>query len=118
MYKILASDIWNRVDELKKEPLTTLCEKVGIPYTRVKRNRTDCRVPSCEDLLLISKYLNVSIEYLLTGESLLQPLTPEAQAVENDPDLRALVRAVQRDRTLLSAISAVVKSYEKETKIG
>ena len=68
MFSIRAIDIWNRVDELRKEiPLTDICKKAGIPYARVKRNRTDCRIPSCEDLFAISSELGTTMEYLITG---------------------------------------------------
>ena len=56
------------------------------------------------------------MEYLLTGEG--EVLCAEAQAVQDDPELRALVRAISRDRRLLAAISAVVESYESKADIG
>ena len=115
MEEIRAIDIWNRVDELRPGHLTELCKKAQIPYARIKRNRTDCRIPSAEDLYAIASVLGTSVEYLLTGSIEKQPLyiSPEAQAVEDSPELQALVRAVMRDPQLLQVISAVVTSSEK-----
>ena len=116
-----AFDFWKRVDDYmvkNKVSLRDFTAKTGASYSTINSQRTRHSLPKLEQILDMAKFLNTSVEFLATGESILQPLTPEAQAVENDPDLRALVRAVQRDRTLLQAISAVVKSYEKETKIG
>ena len=113
MEEIRAIDIWNRVDELRAGPLTDLCKKIGISYSRIKRNRTDCRIPSAEDLYALAKGLGTSMEFLLTGEEQASPLSPEAQAVEKSPELQALVRAVMRDPNLLRVISAVVTSSEK-----
>ena len=114
-------EFWNRVDlllEKRNVNLGAFAKVINLSYMTLNSQRKRHSLPKLEQLLDMAKFLNTSVEFLATGESILQPLTPEAQAVENDPDLRALVRAVQRDRTLLSAISAVVKSYEKETKIG
>lgn len=119
--KISGVLFWNRINDLldkEHKTIKDLSENSDTSYDVIITQRTRKSIPKLEQLLDMAKFLNTSVEFLATGESLLQPLTPEAQAVENDPDLRALVRAVQRDRTLLSAISAVVKSYEKESKIG
>ena len=69
MREIRAIDIWNRIDCLRNVPLTDLCKSIGVPYTRVKRNRTDCRIPSCEDMLALADGLNTTVDYLLTGET-------------------------------------------------
>lgn len=63
---------------------------------------------------VLSQALNVSMEYLLTGRDSC-PLSEEARLVDGDDELKALVRVVERDRRLLSAISAVVLSYEDNT---
>ena len=60
-------DVWNRIDAVRTESLTSLCTRVNVSYPRIKRNRTDCRLPSLTDLYLLSKGLNTSIEFLLTG---------------------------------------------------
>ena len=59
---------WQRVDAgNRKATLLDLCKSVGLDYNRVKHNRSDCRVPKADDLLLLAKALNTSIEFLLTG---------------------------------------------------
>ena len=110
--KISALGFWNRVDESNSSTLKELCIKAGVDYKRVMHNRTDCRVPKAEDMLNLSKSLNVSIEYLLTGQDPYR-LSAEAKAVNEDPELQAVVRAIVRDRRLLHVISAVVESSER-----
>ena len=53
------------------------------------------------------------MEYLLTGRDSC-PLSEEVRLVDGDDELKALVRAVCRDRRLLPAVSAVVLSYEDD----
>ena len=60
---------WKRVDACnRKTTLLELCRSASLDYNRVKHNRSDCRVPKAEDLLLLAEALNTSIEYLLTGK--------------------------------------------------
>ncbi len=108
-----ALHFWQRIDSLNKETLKDLCEKSKVDYKRVMHNRTDCRIPKAEDLLYLAKSLGSSVEYLLTGEEVKALSCKEAQLVDEDPDLQALVRAVSRDRSLLRIISAVIESSEK-----
>ena len=112
LMEISALGFWNRVDENNSSTLKELCTRAGVDYKRVMHNRTDCRVPKAEDMLNLSKSLNVSIEYLLTGQDPYR-LSAEAKAVNEDPELQAVVRAIARDRRLLHVISAVVESSER-----
>ena len=105
-------DIWKRVDELNPcKSLAELSRKNGLDYLSMKQQRRDCRLPKTAEFFALSQALNVSMEYLLTGHDS-RPLSEEARLVEGDDELKALVRAVRRDRRLLSAVSAVVLSYE------
>lgn len=97
---------WNRVDDLKDEALTKLCANTGVSYTSVKRNRTDCRLPSLLDAYKIAKYLGTTIEYLLTGNDL---ISTEAMEVESSPELKSLIRALGRNPNLLHLVSALLK---------
>lgn len=112
---------WLRFDELlqsKNSNIRNLCKDTGLLYGTINTQRTRHTIPKAEYLYLISRYLNVSIEHLLTGLEDDSILLPEAKAVQNDKELQALVRAILRDRRLLSAISAVVNSYEDNAHIG
>lgn len=106
--------LWARVDKARGNcSLNDIAKSTGINYQRIKEQRSSNRIPSAEDMFKLSKVLNVSFEYLLTGESTESPLiSPEARLVDQDEELKALVRAISHDRRLLSAISAVVRSYE------
>lgn len=110
---------WLRVDsELSKEgrSLSDLCSSINVSYFTVNTQRKNHKLPKVEQLLSMARALGVSMEYLLTGEG--EVLCAEAQTVQDDPELRALVRAISRDRRLLAAISAVVESYESKADIG
>lgn len=116
METINAFDLWARIDGVRgNSRLLDIAKATGIKYQRIKEQRSSNRIPSAEDLFKIAKMLNVSMEYLLTGESTVNyQLCREAMMVNQDEELKALVRAVSRDRRLLSAISAVVSSYEEK----
>lgn len=60
---------WKRLDENYKGSLKDLCLKTGVDYNRIKRNRSDCRLPNLQDAYAISHLLGIDIEYLLTGEN-------------------------------------------------
>ncbi len=60
---------WNLVD--KNNPYGSakaLADIAGINYRHMVQQRADCRVPKCEDVLIIADALNLTMEYLLTGK--------------------------------------------------
>ena len=62
-------DFWKEVDKLNKFSTTKeLAEVGGLNYVRMRNQRSEGRIPGSVDLLLISKVLGVSSEYLLTGQ--------------------------------------------------
>lgn len=110
--------IWNRVDLLKGDlSLSDLAEKVGIKYQRMKEQRSSGRIPSADDIYRIARGLNTTMEYLYAGEGQ-GVASEEARLVDEDQDLRALVRAISRDRTLLRLLSGVIQSTERTVNIG
>ena len=111
-------EFWIRFDRLlqeKNSSIRALCSKTGLAYSTINTQRTRHTIPKAEYLYQIAGYLGVSIELLLTGSIEKQPLyiSPEAQAVEDSPELQALVRAVMRDPQLLSALATVIESSER-----
>lgn len=64
-----AYTFWKRLDESYNGTLKELCLKTGVDYNRVKRNRSDCRLPNLEDAYALSHEIGLSIETLLTGKS-------------------------------------------------
>ena len=105
--------IWNRIDLLKGDiSLNSLADKIGIKYQRMKEQRSSGRVPSADDLYRIAKALNSTMEYIYAGEGV-AIVSEEARLVDGDPDLRVLVRAISRDRTLLSLLSLAIKAGER-----
>ena len=116
MQLIEPKQFWRRIDDIlyqRDENLKTLCEKTEISYNTLGTQRARCSIPKPEQLLSMAQALGVSMEYLLTGHGK-PPICEEAQAVQNDSDLQALVRSIQRDRSLLSTVAAFIRSYENE----
>ena len=112
---------WASIDSRLSEKgvnLRTLCSSLGIVYNTLGNQRTRHTIPKIEQLLDMSRYFGVSVESLLGVQQQDRTMNREAQAVSTDPDLQALVRAIQRDRSLLRAISAVVASYEDATTVS
>ena len=93
--------------------LKELCKKLDIAYQRIADQRTDCRFPKLEDAYALAKAVGVSLDYLLAGSDSSFAISKEAQAVEESPELQALVRAVMRDPQLLSALATVIESSER-----
>lgn len=59
---------WKQIDEIN--PYGTAAElskQMGINYYAMKQWRADSRIPKAETLLSLSRVLNRSIEFLLTG---------------------------------------------------
>lgn len=107
---------WNRIDDLLgKRTVKSLAEESGLNYRTIKNQRTLDRFPGIEECYKLATALNTTVEYLLTGDKQLAGC-PEAEAVKLDPNLQALVRAVQRDPRLLEIIGSVVASSEEHLK--
>lgn len=79
-----------------------LAQALGIPYTTLRNYETDAREPGCKTLLQLSRILNVSIDYIIDGETpeaSLSPLRRELMSVtENlgDEALRALIASAKQ----------------------
>lgn len=107
-------DFWNRVDSIldrKGTRLIDMARDTGIGYPTIKNWRYLNSIPKVDVVIQMSEYLEVSLDYLLTGKEA-EALSKEAMAVEFDDKLKAVIRALQRDPHLLEIISAVVISSE------
>ena len=114
-FSILFSDVcmnaynfWKRVDSLNKGTAQELAEIVGIKYVTMLGMRTRCTFPKLDKIISISKALNVSIDYLLLGDT--ERLSREALYVEQNPDAKLLVRAIMQNPHLLSVISTLLRT--------
>lgn len=119
--KINGFEFWNRVDGILDEmklSLGAFSNAIGLSYMTLNSQRKRHSLPKIEQLLDMAAFLHTSVEFLATGNDIDYNLIDEAKAVQNDKELQALVRAILRDRRLLSAISAVVNSYEDNAHIG
>ena len=98
---------WNRVDKVSKFSSKELSLKLEINYRTMLDMRSRCRFPSIEDIVKISNILNVSIDWLSTGE---YTKTEEALYVEQNPDARLLIRALMKNPAILPLISTLLKT--------
>ena len=104
---------WKNFDEaIGSRTLKSVVEGAGLNYRTIKNQRSGLRLPNLDDAYALSVSAGVTLDYLISGNRGAM-LSPEAQAVSEDPELRLLVRAVMRDRRLLSALAAVVESGER-----
>lgn len=92
-----------------KERITDLCKNKGIPINKLEKDcgfaggyisKLDKSTPNAAKIQIISEYLDVSIDYLLTGETRSYYLNDDtakvAQEIFENHELRALFD-VQRD---------------------
>lgn len=64
-------DIYDRIKELCKKAgvsVKAMLESNGIVYSSYYSSQQAKRLPPLSDLLSISKYFNVSLDYLITGK--------------------------------------------------
>lgn len=99
---------WNRVDKVSSLSSKELSIKLEINYRTMLDMRSRCRFPSIENIIRISDILNVSIDWLLTGEEHKQ--TEEALYVEQNPDARLLIRALMKNPAILPLVSTLLKT--------
>lgn len=114
--KIDGRMFWLRIDSLllqEKSTLTDMCKALDISYNTINTQRKNSALPKIEQFAGMSVYLHKPMEYLLFGKEE-ETICEEAQAVQNDSDLQALVRSIQRDRSLLSIVAVFIRSYENE----
>ena len=111
-------EFWDNVSRILESKNMTnkeLAEESGTLYRSITSQRTRHQIPGAVQLLMMAKVLGTTCESLLTGQS--TDFCQEAKEVQSDHDLQALVRSIQRDRSLLSVVAAFIRSYENE-KIG
>lgn len=112
---------WQRIDDLlikRNATIKDLSKAIGVGYYTITTQRNRKTIPKINVLIDIALYFNTSIEYLILGFSY-DTISEEANAVENDPTLRHIVKLCMRDHRLLSAIELLFEGVEKEqTKIN
>lgn len=112
-------EFWENVSRIldsKRMTNKDLAEASGTLYRTITSQRTRHQLPGAVQLMYMAQALGTSSERLLTGQE--TTWCQEAQAVQADSELQALVRAIMRDRRLLAVISAIVESYESKADIG
>ena len=117
MSDTLAREFWQRIDDLRRgDSLKDIASKAGLNYDTLRNKRSGkiSVLPNLTDAYSLAQTLGVSMEFLLTGKDSTSSIqNHEAKAVEESPELQALVRAVMRDPQLLSALATVIESSER-----
>ena len=110
-----AYDFWERVDEKRgKIMLAEIAQAADVKNQTIRDMRSKCRIPKMPVVRAIADYIGTSAEYLLTGKETTIYDMPEVEFVRRSPEAQTLIRAVMRDPALLSALSAVIASTEKQ----
>lgn len=105
-------DFWNQIDAINNySTLKELAEAASVNYVRMRNQRSDNRIPGAEDLYGLAQALNVSMEYLLTGEtpSTYTPRTPQVKAIFD-----GILHATQAELDIIYRI--LVKEDPAETQ--
>lgn len=102
-----AFQFWKRVDELREgTSLKKICEDLDIKYTRMRDNRSDNRYPNREDMIRLAKYLNTTVDYLMTGNN--------AASSSTTSDYDYVVRAMDADPDLVDIFLKITKKIKGE----
>ena len=110
-----SGEIWGRIDrilEARGIGLMDLCAGAGMNYKSIKSQRSRIDLNKLDDAVKIAKFLNVSIDFIATGEEA-EAFSKEAILVEHDDKLKAVVRACERNPQLLEVIAVTVESMEQ-----
>lgn len=92
----ITKDFWDRVKVLLKSNKKTqleLCNATGINLGTLKGQMTKNNSPSIDEIFLIANYLNVSIDFLITGK--------EKELPHHQVDVEQLKSALQTCLNLL-----------------
>lgn len=104
-----AKDFWDRVDKRNPYPtLMELAENSGCTYTKVRQQRVKRILPKTEDVFAISRQLNVSVDFLLTGEALPTPYCKRVQRIAN----RCQISATEVQLFMVEQILDLPTDYE------
>ncbi len=105
-------EFWQRVDNLLgNRKLTDLAAATGMNYQTLRNQRSELRYPKKDAMDRISEYLGTTPDFLKYGSGIVnrtKQLCEEAQFVQDNPEARALVRAIMDDPSLLYPLSALV----------
>lgn len=69
-------EFWDRIKELTKNKQTTklqFCNDLGFHFNTFCNKVTQKVYPTLKELLLLAKYFNVSVEYLIFGKTYAEP---------------------------------------------
>jgi len=111
MKKVDGFLFWKNIDSLKHEAYAELARKAHVNYNTMRNQRSQNILPNGFDMYAISKILNVSMEYLITGK----PASPQRYTSKAEKIMKELSLLSQRD---IEAISTIVESLSAKPQNG
>ena len=105
-----AKQFWNRVDELlysKRTTMSELSKTTGINYGTIAAQRTRMNLPKADQIRTIASFLDVSVEYLLTGDN--NDVVEEVKVVLEDPKMMELVKYLTDNPEKLDSILTLIR---------
>lgn len=111
---------WHRVDEKLKEvggSLALMATETGIDYPTIRQWRTHNRIPNPDAMIHIALFLDVSIDYLLTGNVNKESHSEdfEVAAVKGNAVIRQIVKRCIEDPEFFKTASYIAGLTTKTT---
>ena len=99
----LSLRLWKNVDKCREQiglTLNDICLRTGIKIDKIKNWRTRLTIPQADELFLVAEALDVSMEYLLTGQ------TTKVQIYS--ARVKAVADELQKDQDKLGAVEVLL----------
>ena len=99
----LSLRLWKNVDKCREQiglTLNDICLRTGIKIDKIKNWRSRLTIPQADELFLVAEALDVSMEYLLTGQ------TTKVQIYS--ARVKAVADELQKDQDKLGAVEVLL----------
>jgi len=107
-----ASLFWERFDKIMKNSFSDLgdfCEFAEMSYNTVISQRTRKSMPKIEQLMIMASALHVSLNYLVTGQQIADPVL---KSIDNNPAVKEIAHKLTMcDESKLAIVSAMLDSW-------
>ena len=89
--------------------VTELARIIGVPHSTISRWESGVNYPTIETLILIAKYFNVSIDYLLGLSKCSKPFTTESESYFGSFDTVDISNLTEDEKMLVKSLVKVLK---------
>jgi len=104
--------LWSRVDQLARQQQITLkklCEDNGLVYGTIMQNKARKIFPSLLLAKGLASALHVSLDYLVTGEQITDPVL---KSIDNNPAVKEIAHKLTMcDESKLVIVNAMLDSW-------